>query len=435
MRMNKENDNLLQKRNNNDDIDSNKRLRISDNDNDTLFINKPLLSQPSSSSSSSSSSSLINENKVIVELCHANDIISLIYLNYDNNNDNNNDDTTNKYMLNKPSYTHQLFENEDISMLKKEDAINIHVLIIVRGCDLDHRVILIGKDLTFNQDVSQDITNTDGILKENKKVFQYILDCLQPVLPKGTEVFHSDIDWNDNINIKELLALKLHKYDNNNNDDNDSLVDTLTWGTMIIELVPPGSMISSFSLNNNDNDNNNEYELRLASNSDEGAASLLKKAEGLAMWYIETADGIDFSDSRWEVMTLYKKIVPSNTNTNTNDGCGVYYYSFVGYMTLFTFRNPFAGAKVRVCQALILPIYQGLGWGKKMLLEIYRRTFDRVDTSEVTVEDPAPGFQCMRDAVDVEWALKHKDIIYSNSNSLIEVTDMASKLKITEMQV
>lgn len=102
-------------------------------------------------------------------------------------------------------------------------------------------------------------------------------------------------------------------------------------------------------------------------------------------------------------------------------------------MTLFTFRNPFVGAKLRVCQALILPIYQGQGWGKKMLLEVYKRTSDRVDTSEVTVEDPAPGFQFMRDAVDIEWALKHKDMIYNN-NSIIEVADMASKLKITEIQ-
>ena len=104
-------------------------------------------------------------------------------------------------------------------------------------------------------------------------------------------------------------------------------------------------------------------------------------------------------------------------------------------MTLFTFRNPFAGAKMRVCQALILPVYQGQGWGKRILLHLYQRTKERVDTSEVTVEDPAPGFQCMRDAVDIEWALQHKDIIYkTNSNELIDVSDIATKLKITEMQ-
>jgi hypothetical protein len=159
----------------------------------------------------------------------------------------------------------------------------------------------------------------------------------------------------------------------------------------------------------------------LATNADDGASTLLKRAEGLAMWYIETADGVDFTDSRWEVVYLYQKTLHS--------------YCFVGYMTLFTFRNPFAGAKMRVCQALILPVYQGQGWGKKILLELYKRSSNSSTTSEVTVEDPAPGFQCMRDAVDIEWALQHKDIIYkTNSNELVDVCDIATKLKITEMQ-
>lgn len=156
-----------------------------------------------------------------------------------------------------------------------------------------------------------------------------------------------------------------------------------------------------------------------------GAGALLKKAECLAMWYIETADGVDFNDTRWEVVNLYK------ASTRGSKTC----YSFVGYMTLFTFRNPFAGAKIRVCQALVLPIYQGQGWGKKMLLQIYNRAKERADTSEVTVEDPAPGFQCMRDAVDIEWALQHKGVIYKdNTKELVDVSYVASKLKITSIQ-
>jgi len=143
------------------------------------------------------------------------------------------------------------------------------------------------------------------------------------------------------------------------------------------------------------------------------------------MWYIETADGVDFSDSRWEVVNLYKTTSKDST----------VYYSLIGYMTLFTFRNPFAGAKIRVCQALVLPIYQGQGWGKKMMLQVYKRTKERADTTEVTVEDPAPGFQCMRDAVDIEWALQHKDSIYNPStNEPMEVSDVASTLKITSVQ-
>jgi GNAT superfamily N-acetyltransferase len=54
---------------------------------------------------------------------------------------------------------------------------------------------------------------------------------------------------------------------------------------------------------------------------------------------------------------------------------------------------------MRVCQALILPPYQGRGLGRQMLLQVYRVAAERDSVVEVAVEDPAPGFQRQRDAV------------------------------------
>ena len=150
-------------------------------------------------------------------------------------------------------------------MLTKEEAIGIRILIIIRGCDLSHRIILIGKDIMTDRDITKDITTTDGVMKENKKLFKYIIECLQAAIPTDTDVYHTDIDWNDNINIKELLALRLRKYDDHNSCSNDNSLDTLTWGTSSIESIP-GSVLASFPSPNA----NEGYELRLATNADEG---------------------------------------------------------------------------------------------------------------------------------------------------------------------
>lgn len=122
---------------------------------------------------------------------------------------------------------------------------------------------------------------------------------------------------------------------------------------------------------------------------DQGAGELLSRAEKIAMWYIETASSIDFKDDKWEVVYIIKRVGDQKI--------------FVGYCTLYTFHNPFLGSKIRICQVLILPPFQGKGFGRKLLLFIYNLVYSRSHISEITVEDPAEGFQNLRDLVDMEW--------------------------------
>ena len=84
-----------------------------------------------------------------------------------------------------------------------------------------------------------------------------------------------------------------------------------------------GSQIKEVALQNN------IYFLHLATHKDDGALSLLQRAEKIAVFYIETADSVDFADERWEVLWIYTQKAEHMT--------------LVGYLTLFTFHNPFAG--------------------------------------------------------------------------------------------
>lgn len=107
-------------------------------------------------------------------------------------------------------------------------------------------------------------------------------------------------------------------------------------------------------------------------------------------------------------------------------------------MTLFSFLNPIHGCKLRVCQALILPSYQGSGLGKELLLHVYRSNQQNREIAELTVEDPCPGFQALRDAVDLEWYMHiHPDMEKSNGedqNKTRSADDLSKRLKITKAQ-
>jgi len=153
--------------------------------------------------------------------------------------------------------------------------------------------------------------------------------------------------------------------------------------------------------------------------SDHGASELIARAEKTAMWFIETADSVDFADLRWSAVLLFQTL--SNERV------------FVGYMTLFSFLNPITGSKLRICQALVLPIFQGKGLARELMLHIYRTYLSGDgEVSDLTVEDPSPDFQRLRDAVDLEWFWETNSPEHDRHG--LEPADVAKKLKIIKSQ-
>ena len=110
-------------------------------------------------------------------------------------------------------------------------------------------------------------------------------------------------------------------------------------------FLPCGRLLRSFKVEDA------AYEIWHATHEDKGACECLKQAERLAVWFIETADSVDFRDDRWEVLFLLRATTCVGSDLNKDR-------VFVGYTTLFSFRNPMIGSKLRICQALILPTVQ-----------------------------------------------------------------------------
>jgi len=139
-----------------------------------------------------------------------------------------------------------------------------------------------------------------------------------------------------------------------------------------------------------------DFVVSLANGTD--AAEYHEQVQKLAVWFIETADGVDLSSSEgggyWKVLYIFCKHSPSQ-------------YSLVGYMTVFHFLSPFkkpkSGTVARVCQVLILPPYQRMGHGKMLLKEVYKMAHDSTnDIVEINVEDPAPACTSLRNHLDFE---------------------------------
>lgn len=283
-----------------------------------------------------------------------------------------------------PDFTHQLWEDEKIFL---ESSIDSGVIICI-ACDkfLEHAVQFKGID-------------------EGDQV--KILNSLQPGLPSNTFVAPLLIS-----DIKDSWEFFHH-----------GTVGDKWYRSLGAMTSPPGVIVSEFRVG--DEQHGVIYELRLANKTDEAACQLLLKLEKVAMWFIETADSVNFSeDDRWEILFLFQK--------HRRPDSDLVSYSVVGYMTLFTFRNPFQGSKLRICQALILPHHQGKGFGRIMMLQVYAIAKERNELSEVTVEDPAPGFQCLRDRVDCEWALK--EVAVEKLSITAESRTLAKLLKITSSQ-
>jgi histone acetyltransferase 1 len=114
------------------------------------------------------------------------------------------------------------------------------------------------------------------------------------------------------------------------------------------------------------------------------------------LFFIETSNYIDSEDNVWEVMILFEKRASRNRPPH---------FYFIGYATLYTFLAYPDRQRLRISQIFIVPPAQRQGHGHRLLNSIYRLGEER-NVAMVNVEDPAPGFQFLRDSVDLKRALQ-----------------------------
>lgn len=148
-----------------------------------------------------------------------------------------------------------------------------------------------------------------------------------------------------------------------------------------------------------------DFVLSLATGAE--SSSFHAQVQRMALWFIETGDDVDVASQDggfWNVLYLFQK------HKRTQ-------YSLAGYITLFHFHAPFKkpqpGYVVRICQALVLPPFQRMGHGKKLLncvIDIAHGKYTKVlpknnksnEIVEINVESPAPAFVMLRNRTDYD---------------------------------
>ena len=146
------------------------------------------------------------------------------------------------------------------------------------------------------------------------------------------------------------------------------------------------------------------------------------------MYSIDGATYADLTDHRWSIYTAYSK----------------HNQALVGYMTCFTFENPFRGANqpgkaMRVCQLLVMPQHQRQGHGKR-LLQVAHEEVTRLNMYELTVEDPNDAFSRMRDNRNLKrcvatdcFGLKGNDLSWELTPARMETMHAAMKITVGQI--
>lgn len=122
--------------------------------------------------------------------------------------------------------------------------------------------------------------------------------------------------------------------------------------------------------------------------------ALNHRFQAMLTFYIEKASFINV-EPHWYYFLLYRA---HQENPKARKE-----YSLIGYSTCYEPPNP--GKQTynsRVSQFLILPNFQRMGYGSKLLEMIYAHYLADPRCVEMTVEDPSDDFHVMKDLIDTK---------------------------------
>ena len=111
--------------------------------------------------------------------------------------------------------------------------------------------------------------------------------------------------------------------------------------------------------------------------------------EPMILFYIDGASAIDSEDTKWLLFAVTRARADDSTK-----------WSLTSFATVYEFFVYPGATRARLSQIVVLPPYQRKGLGGKMLESV--RAYSKMKNfADVTVEDPTPQLQRLRDASDV----------------------------------
>ncbi|XXQ31732.1 histone acetyltransferase [Plasmodiophora brassicae] len=160
-------------------------------------------------------------------------------------------------------------------------------------------------------------------------------------------------------------------------------------------FAPLGKLIASYECVEAPDTDPVPFFIRKADFAMKGVRKLHERLRFHATCFIENASFIDDSDDKWSLLLLYRQRQPSESVNASK------FVDICGYVTVYSFYAHPGGERHRLSQIIVFPPYQRQGHGRRLLQAVYDNAIE-CGCFEVTVEDPAPAFQRLRDVLDLQ---------------------------------
>eukprot|EP00802_Teleaulax_amphioxeia_P009965 Tamp_09990.p1 GENE.Tamp_09990~~Tamp_09990.p1 ORF type:complete len:580 (-),score=204.40 Tamp_09990:276-2015(-) len=160
------------------------------------------------------------------------------------------------------------------------------------------------------------------------------------------------------------------------------------------------------------------------------AVKLVQRMQTFAVWLIETGQAIEVPDPRWNILTLYRVDKGADEQpVHTMLG----FYTAYRYWVYDKERNELDKFRLRLSQCIIFPPFQRQGHGARLLRAFYKMGREDASVLDMSVEDPSPEFQALRDLTDVKHLQGEAGALEAAAKACgqaEELSQMAGKLKL-----
>mmetsp|Transcript_11716 Transcript_11716/g.23123 ORF Transcript_11716/g.23123 Transcript_11716/m.23123 type:complete len:503 (+) Transcript_11716:35-1543(+) len=253
-----------------------------------------------------------------------------------------------------PTYTHQVFR-----VKPSEDAEAVHEELIIGYENPRVEIVYAGNTLKAHVDFKHDGTVDVKLLRNERLARTNVLDAIHTHVPSDYAARRCEV---------EADAAR---------------TDFSPLGELV-ESVPGSKEGETLEL------------LHFTADTPE-ATTFVNRLQTLVLWTIETGSGIKVPDPAWNIYTLYSR----------TEAAGHPVYSLVGFITAYRYwvydrtSKSVEKSRLRVSQAVVLPPFQRKGHGARMLKAVYKAAQADPKVLDVSVEDPSPDFQALRDVTDL----------------------------------
>jgi len=192
-----------------------------------------------------------------------------------------------------------------------------------------------------------------------------------------------------------------------------------------VNFKPMGDLVNSFSLSDKEGVDRT-FEVYFASEATPGLRDYHERLQPWIMFYIDAASFIDIDDDSWRFFLLFEKRIVEGSAR----------HFVVGYMTVYeyyAYGRETNNKRPRIAQMLVLPPFQRLGLGSKLLDTVYSHYKADKTVVDITVEDPSDNFVRLRDFVDTKNCMKLE--AYSKDEVMKGFTEKMASAAAKELKI